>query len=65
MSRLRANELRHLSREELFQKRDTMTQELVQLRLRARVVGTERPMEFRRLRRDIARVLTVLRESAT
>ena len=65
MKALRANELRGLSLPELEQKRDAISQELLQLRLKARTVGVEKPAAFRRLRRDIARVLTIMNEQHT
>lgn len=64
MKGLQVSELRQLSPAELEQKRVALAQELVQLRLKARTVGIEKPAQFRRLRRDIARVLTVRRESS-
>ena len=61
-TKLRVSDLRGLGRAELTQKYETMRQELRQLRLKATAAGVERPSQFRQLRRDIARILTILRE---
>ena len=62
MKRVPVSELRNLSEPELGQKRDALAQELLQLRLKSRTIGVEKPAQFRQLRRDIARVLTVMQE---
>ena len=59
---LRVSELRGLNAAELTQKYEALRQELRQLRLKATAAGVERPSQFRQLRRDIARILTILRE---
>jgi len=59
---VKAGELRQLSHEELVAELATQRQALFQLRVR-RVTGEAAvASEFQRLRRDIARILTVLRE---
>ncbi|GEM_PF-6544527 len=60
MKALAASTLQTLSVVELHQKHHTLMQELTQLQLKTKTVGVEKPAEFQRLRRDIARVLTVL-----
>ena len=62
MKSLPTSELRNLSVPELEQKRDAFVQELQQLRLKSKTIGVEKPAQFRRLRRGIARVLTIIGE---
>ena len=65
MKGLRAEALRQLSPQELEQKVVSMRGELLQIHLKARIAGVEKPAHIRRLRQDIARTLTVLREKRT
>ncbi len=55
-------ELRKKSVEELEKMVDEMKMELLRLRFKKQVQGLENPMEIRKLKRNIARVLTVIRE---
>ncbi len=57
-------ELRELSTEQLTAKLDEMREERFRLRFRSATESIENPMRFRSLRRDIARVQTILRERA-
>ncbi len=59
---MKAAELRKLKVEELKKKVDELKMELLKLRFQQRISGLENPMAIRNLRRDIARVLTVIRE---
>ncbi len=59
---MKAAELRKLKVEELKKKADELKMELLKLRFQQRISGLENPMAIRNLRRDIARVLTVIRE---
>ncbi len=60
-----AKEIRDLSTEEIKKKiRDTRN-ELVQLRVRKQAGQVEKPSEFRAMRRDIARLETILNEKST
>ncbi len=59
---MKAEELRKLSIEELRKKADELKMELLKLRFKKQISGLENPMQIRKLRRDIARVLTVIRE---
>ncbi len=59
---MKAAELRKLKVEELKKKADELKIELLKLRFQQRISGLENPMAIRNLRRDIARVLTVIRE---
>ncbi len=55
-------DLRKKSMKELQELVDEMKMELLRLRFRKQVQGLENPMEIRKLKRNIARVLTVIRE---
>jgi len=59
---VKARELRELSREELLVELATQRDGLFRLRMRATTGEAAAPSEFTRIRRDIARLLTVLRE---
>jgi large subunit ribosomal protein L29 len=59
-----AQELRELTDAELEEKARGFREELFKLRLRASVSQIENPMRIRLLRRELARVATVLRERA-
>ncbi|MGH7382605.1 MAG: 50S ribosomal protein L29 [Candidatus Methylomirabilales bacterium] len=59
---MRAKELRELTVEELQQKRGDLREDLFRLKMRKAVAQLENPIRLRELRRDIARVETILRE---
>ncbi len=59
---MEARELRKLSNEELVKKLGELKQKLFKLRFKKKIEGLKNVMEIRQTRRDIARVLTVLRE---
>jgi len=59
---MKAKELRELSIEELQQKRGDLREDLFRLKMRKAVAQLESPVRLRQLRRDIARVETILRE---
>jgi large subunit ribosomal protein L29 len=59
---MKASELRKLSLEELRKKVDEWKMELLKLRFKKQIQGLENPMAIRKLKRDIARALTVIRE---
>ena len=56
------NELRKLSTEELSKKVITLKEELFAKRMQASSGMLEKPYELRALRREIARIKTILRE---
>jgi large subunit ribosomal protein L29 len=56
------NEIREMSVEDLKAKIDELTRERFNLRFRSATESIENPMRFRALRRDIARMQTILRE---
>ncbi len=53
---------RDLSREEVLQKKSEIEEELFNLRLKRKTKQAQNPVRVRILRRDRARILTVLRE---
>ena len=55
-------EIRDMSDEEILDRIDQMKEEMFRLRFRAATTELENPMLLRTLRRDIARLRTVLRE---
>ncbi len=56
------NEIREMSVEDLKSKIDELTRERFNLRFRSATESIDNPMRFRDLRRDIARMQTILRE---
>jgi large subunit ribosomal protein L29 len=62
---MKAAELRELTTEELQQKRSDLREDLFRLKMRKAVSQLENPIRLRSLRRDIARIETVLKERAT
>lgn len=61
---MKANEMQALSVAELEAKLAELREERFKLRFRAATEAIENPMRFRTLRRDIARVETILRARA-
>ena len=59
---MKANEIRELSLDDLRAKIAELTEERFRLRFRSATESIENPMRFRSLRRDIARMQTILRE---
>jgi large subunit ribosomal protein L29 len=59
---VKANEIRELSVDDLKAKLEELTTERFNLRFRSATESIENPMRFRTLRRDIARIQTILRE---
>jgi len=62
---MKTDVMRDLTREELMQKHHDMVEELFHLRLRKRVQEVNNPLQLRTLRRELARIETVLREDET
>jgi large subunit ribosomal protein L29 len=58
---MKATELTELSVEDLQAKLAELTEERFRLRFRSATEAIENPMRFRALRRDIARIRTMLR----
>ena len=61
---MNATDLRELSLDELHAKLAELKEERFRLRFRSATESIDNPMQFRTLRRDIARLLTVLRARA-
>ena len=59
---MKAEELRPLSTVELQEKLRELREELFNLRFQKSIHQLENPMRIREVKRDIARVLTVMRE---
>jgi large subunit ribosomal protein L29 len=62
---MKANELRELTVDEVRTRLDELTKERFNLRFRSATESIDNPMRFRTLRRDIARLQTILREKET
>ena len=59
---MKVDEIRELSVEDLKAKIEELTTERFNLRFRSATESIENPMRFRGIRRDIARLQTILRE---
>ncbi len=59
---MKAKELQALSNEDLAQKEKTLKKELYDLRYQRKIGRVEKPARFQTIRRDIARILTILNE---
>ncbi|RUM88424.1 MAG: 50S ribosomal protein L29 [Thermodesulfatator sp.] len=59
---MKASELRELSLPELKEKLRELREELLNLRFQKSIYQLENPMRIRQVKRDIARILTVIRE---
>lgn len=59
---MKASELRQLTDEELQQRYDEASKELLNLRIQQSIGHIEKATRIRDVRRDLARMLTVMRE---
>ena len=59
---MKSSEIRELSDTDLTQKVATFRQQLFQMRVQARLGRLEKGLELRKIRREIARCLTIQRE---
>lgn len=59
---MRIHEVRALSQEDLLKELESARRELMNLRFRLAMRQLDNPSEFRKVRRNIARLQTVLRE---
>jgi large subunit ribosomal protein L29 len=62
---MKANEIRELSLEDVKARLEELVTERFNLRFRSATESIENPMRFRAIRRDIARLQTILREKET
>jgi len=60
---VKASEIRELSREEILRKNVDLKEELFNLRFQHEVGQLENPQKMKQVKRDIARVKTIIRES--
>ena len=61
---MKPNELREMSVDDLRSKLEELVAERFNLRFRSATESIENPMRFRAMRRDIARIKTVLKQRA-
>ena len=59
---MKAKEFKNLSVEDLAQKEKNLKKELFELQFQRRVGTVEKPARFKNIKRDIARILTEIRE---
>ena len=59
---MKAKELRNLTKEELEEKLKELKKNIFDLNFQRRLSKVEKPHMFRQIKRDIARILTVLKE---
>jgi len=59
---MKAAELRNLNKEDLTQKLAALHDELLKLNYQKRVGNLEKPHMFQSIRKDIAKIKTILRE---
>jgi large subunit ribosomal protein L29 len=59
---MKTNELRDMSLEDLQGKLAELSEEQFRLRFRSATESIENPMQFRAIRRDIARIKTIVKE---
>ena len=62
---MKAREVRDLTQDELLQKEKDLTEELFNLRFQHALGQLENSMRITDVRRDLARVKTIIRESST
>ena len=61
---MKTRELREISSEDLFLKEKSIKKDLYDLYYQRKMGAVEKPARFRVLKRDIARIKTILRERA-
>jgi large subunit ribosomal protein L29 len=59
---MKAKELRKLSLQDLLKKEEELRIEILNLRFKKQIEGLKDKMAIRKARRDLARVLTIIRE---
>jgi len=60
---MKVNELRDLNLQELREKEDELKDELFNLKMRHSINQLDNPIQIRNLRRDLARVKTLIEEN--
>lgn len=61
---MRPSELRDMTSEELVSKQLSLKEELMNLRSHAKLGKLEKPSRISQIRKDIARILTILKEAS-
>lgn len=61
----KASDLRSLNKEDLNNKLTALSDELLKLNYQKRIGGLEKPHRFREIRKEIARVKTILNEKTS
>ena len=59
---MKIKELRSLSLDELVSKEKTLKKDLFDLKYQRKIGQVEKPSQFKLLKRDIAKILTILKE---
>ena len=59
---MKAKELRKLSLQDLLKKEEELRREILNLRFKKQIEGLKDKMAIRKAKRDLARVLTIIRE---
>jgi large subunit ribosomal protein L29 len=59
---MKAKELRKLSLEDLLKKEEELRRQILTLRFKKQIEGLKDKMAIRKAKRDLARVLTIIRE---
>jgi len=59
---MKAKDLKKLGLQDLIKKEEELRRELLRLMFKKKVEGLPNPMQIRNTRRDLARVLTLIRE---
>jgi len=59
---MKVKELKRFSLQDLLKKEEELRRELLRLRFKKKIEGLPNPMQIRNTRRDLARVLTLIRE---
>ncbi len=59
---MKAKELRKLSLEDLLKKEEELRRQILTLRFKKQIEGLKDKMAIRKARKDLARVLTIIRE---
>lgn len=59
---MKSRELRKLGLEDLKKKERELRRELLRLRFKKKIEGLPNPMSIRNTKRDLARILTLIRE---
>lgn len=61
---MRISELRNMTKTELLSKEISLKEELMNLRFRAKMGKLEKPSMISQARKDVARILTILKEGS-